>query len=31
VGEWRVIFDRRTDEKVIDVLAVPPRGRACRQ
>jgi len=26
----RVIFDRRTKEKVIDVLAVRPRGRAYR-
>ncbi len=31
VGEWRVIFDRRTNEKVIDVLAVRPRGRAYRR
>jgi mRNA interferase RelE/StbE len=31
VGEWRVIFDRRTAEKVIDVLAVRPRGRAYRR
>jgi mRNA interferase RelE/StbE len=28
VGEWRVIFDRRDDERVIDVLAVRPRGGA---
>lgn len=28
VGEWRVIFDRRDAERVIDVLAVRPRGRA---
>ena len=31
VGEWRVTFDRRTSEKVIDVLAVRPRGRAYRR
>lgn len=31
VGEWRVIFDRRTREKVIDVLAIRPRGRAYRR
>jgi mRNA interferase RelE/StbE len=31
VGEWRVIFDRRIDEKVIDVQAVRPRGRAYRR
>jgi mRNA interferase RelE/StbE len=31
VGEWRVIFDRRSDERVIDVLAVRPRGRAYRR
>jgi mRNA interferase RelE/StbE len=30
VGEWRVIFDRRDDERVIDVLTVSPRGRAYR-
>ena len=30
VGEWRVLFDRRSKEKVIDVLAVRPRGRAYR-
>jgi mRNA interferase RelE/StbE len=28
VGEWRVIFDRLDTERVIDVLAVRPRGRA---
>jgi mRNA interferase RelE/StbE len=31
VGEWRVIFDRRDAERVIDVLAVRPRGRAYRR
>jgi mRNA interferase RelE/StbE len=31
VGEWRVIFDRRDSERVIDVLAVRPRGRAYRR
>ena len=31
VGEWRVIFDRRAGEQVIDVLAVRPRGRAYRK
>lgn len=31
VGEWRVIFDRHTGDKVIDVLAVRPRGRAYRR
>jgi len=31
VGEWRVIFDRRSGERVIDVLAVRPRGRAYRR
>jgi mRNA interferase RelE/StbE len=31
VGEWRVIFDRHIGEKVIDVLAVRPRGRAYRR
>jgi mRNA interferase RelE/StbE len=30
VGEWRVLFDRRPDERVIDVLAIRPRGRAYR-
>lgn len=30
VGEWRVLFDRRSKENVIDVLAVRPRGRAYR-
>jgi mRNA interferase RelE/StbE len=30
VGEWRVIFDRRDRERVIDVLAIRPRGRAYR-
>jgi mRNA-degrading endonuclease RelE of RelBE toxin-antitoxin system len=30
VGEWRVIVDRRDDERVIDVLTVSPRGRAYR-
>jgi mRNA interferase RelE/StbE len=28
VGDWRVIFDRIDAERVIDVLAVRPRGRA---
>jgi mRNA interferase RelE/StbE len=28
VGEWRVIFDRRDAELLIDVLAIRPRGRA---
>ena len=31
VGELRVIFDRRAKEKVIDILAVRPRGRAYRR
>jgi mRNA interferase RelE/StbE len=31
VGEWRVIFDRRDAERVIDVLAVRPHGRAYRR
>ncbi|MFP5389392.1 MAG: type II toxin-antitoxin system RelE family toxin [Thermoleophilia bacterium] len=30
VGEWRILFDRRASEKVIDVLAIRPRGRAYR-
>lgn len=30
VGEWRVIFDRRDAERLIDVLAIRPRGRAYR-
>jgi mRNA interferase RelE/StbE len=30
VGEWRVLFDRRPEEKVIDVLAIRPRGSAYR-
>ncbi|MCA1681552.1 MAG: type II toxin-antitoxin system RelE/ParE family toxin [Actinobacteria bacterium] len=30
VGDWRVIFARRDSERVIDVLAVRPRGRAYR-
>jgi mRNA interferase RelE/StbE len=30
VGEWRVIFDRHDADRVIDVLAVRPRGRAYR-
>jgi mRNA interferase RelE/StbE len=28
VGEWRVIFARNDRERIIDVLAVRPRGRA---
>jgi len=28
VGDWRVIFDRLDAERVIDVLAVRPRGSA---
>jgi mRNA interferase RelE/StbE len=31
VGEWRVIFDRQAKEKVIDILAIRPRGRAYRR
>jgi mRNA interferase RelE/StbE len=31
VGEWRVIFDRRVEDHVIDILAVRPRGRAYRR
>jgi mRNA interferase RelE/StbE len=31
VGDWRVIFDRKDAERVIDVLAVRPRGRAYRR
>jgi mRNA interferase RelE/StbE len=31
VGDWRVIFDRKDTERVIDVLAVRPRGRAYRR
>jgi mRNA interferase RelE/StbE len=31
VGQWRVIFDRHDRERVIDVLAVRPRGRAYRR
>lgn len=31
VGEWRVIFDRRDEKRVIDVLVVRPRGRAYRR
>jgi mRNA-degrading endonuclease RelE of RelBE toxin-antitoxin system len=31
VAEWRVIFDRRDDGRVIDVLVVRPRGRAYRR
>lgn len=31
VGDWRVIFDRRDAERVIDVLVVSPRGRAYRR
>jgi mRNA interferase RelE/StbE len=30
VGEWRVIFDRRAADRVLDILAVRPRGRAYR-
>jgi mRNA interferase RelE/StbE len=30
VGDWRVIFGRDDSERVIDVLAVRPRGRAYR-
>jgi hypothetical protein len=30
VGEWRVLFDRRSQERVVDVLAIRPRGRAHR-
>lgn len=30
VGDWRVIFGRRDAERVIDVIAVRPRGRAYR-
>jgi len=28
VGEWRVIFGRSDGERVIDLLAGRPRGRA---
>jgi mRNA interferase RelE/StbE len=28
VGDWRVIFDRQDAERLIDVLAVRPRGHA---
>lgn len=31
VGEWRVIFDRRAKDCVIDVLVIRPRGRAYRR
>jgi mRNA-degrading endonuclease RelE of RelBE toxin-antitoxin system len=31
VGQWRVIFNRRDPDRVIDVLAVRPRGRAYRR
>jgi mRNA interferase RelE/StbE len=31
VGEWRVIFDRHDSERVLDILAVRPRGRAYRR
>lgn len=30
VGEWRILFDRRSKERVIDILAIRPRGRAYR-
>lgn len=30
VGDWRVIFDRRDAERVIDVLVIKPRGQAYR-
>jgi mRNA interferase RelE/StbE len=30
VGQWRVIFGRRDRDRVIDVIAVRPRGRAYR-
>jgi len=29
-GNWRVLFGRRESDRVIDVLAVRPRGRAYR-
>ncbi|MGE0066071.1 MAG: type II toxin-antitoxin system RelE/ParE family toxin, partial [Solirubrobacterales bacterium] len=25
VGEWRILFDRRPEDRVIDVLAIRPR------
>jgi len=31
VGDWRVIFDRRANDHMIDILAVRPRGRAYRR
>jgi len=30
VGNWRVLFGRRESDRVIDVLAVRPRGQAYR-
>jgi mRNA-degrading endonuclease RelE of RelBE toxin-antitoxin system len=30
VGDWRVIFDRRDTEGVIDVMVISARGRAYR-
>jgi mRNA interferase RelE/StbE len=31
VGEWRVIFGRQDDRRVIDVLAIRARGSAYRR
>lgn len=30
VGDWRIIFGRQDAERVIDVTAIRPRGRAYR-
>jgi mRNA interferase RelE/StbE len=30
VGDWRVLFARRERDRVIDVVAIRPRGRAYR-
>ncbi|MCO5316352.1 MAG: type II toxin-antitoxin system RelE/ParE family toxin [Solirubrobacterales bacterium] len=31
VGEWRIIFTRRDTDRVLDVRAIRPRGRAYRR
>jgi mRNA interferase RelE/StbE len=31
IGQWRVIFGRQDAARVIDVLAIRPRGRAYRR
>ncbi|WP_288011152.1 type II toxin-antitoxin system RelE/ParE family toxin [Kyrpidia sp.] len=31
VGDWRLIFTIRTEERIIEIVAVRPRGEAYRR